>query len=357
MRYAVIMAGGSGRRLWPMSRQNRPKQLLPLLGGQSLLQIAVERLQGVFANENILIITNNDYADMIAEVMPEIPRENIVGEPAIRDTANAIALGVEVLSARDPNATMALFTADHVIRPQEKFAEAVGLACEVAEDNPDTLVTFGVTPTWPHTGLGYIHCKETLRDKVRKVIDFKEKPDHRTARRYVETGEHFWNSGMFVWTLEAIREALAEHLPDSVAKLAPIGEAIRDGKDYASLLTDIYPTLTPISIDYAVMEKARHVLMCELPCEWLDVGSWPALSEVCDHDDDGNVVIADKALVMDCSHNIIVSDGDHVLAVAGMDDCIIIHSADATLVCNKADAQRLKDLVNAMEDRFGSDYS
>jgi mannose-1-phosphate guanylyltransferase len=357
MRYAVIMAGGAGRRLWPMSRLNRPKQLLPLLGGRNLLQIAVDRLEGLFADENILVITNAEYAPMVAESLPTIPAENIIGEPAIRDTANAIALAVEVLAARDENATMALFTADHVIRPQEKFADAVGLACEVAEANDDALVTFGLRPTWPHTGLGYIHCKDTVRKDVRKVIGFKEKPDHQNARRYVETGEHFWNSGMFVWTINAIRTALAEFLPDSVAKLAPLGDALREGKDCQPLLETIYPTLEPISIDYAVMEKARHVLMCELHAEWLDVGSWPALSEVCDHDDDGNVVIADKAMIMDCAHNIIVSEGNHLLAVVGMDDCIIIHSTDATLVCNKSDAQRLKQLVSVMEAQFGKQFS
>jgi mannose-1-phosphate guanylyltransferase len=357
MRYAVIMAGGAGRRLWPVSRLNRPKQLLPLLGGQNLLQIAVERLQGVFENTNILVITNDEYADMVADALPDIPRENIIGEPDMRDTANAIALGVEVLSARNPNATMAVFTADHVIRPQERFAEAVGLACEVAESNPDTLVTFGIQPTWPHTGLGYIHCKDTVSTGVRTVVGFQEKPDHQIARRFVETGEHFWNSGMFVWTLESIRNAMETFLPDTMTKLAPIGQAIRDGKDYHSLLADIYGTLDPISIDYAIMEKASNVLMCELPCEWLDVGSWPSLSDVCDADEDGNVTIGEKVLIMDSSHNVIVSDDDHLLAVAGMDDCIIIHAKDATLVCNKSDAQRLKELIGVMEDRFGADYS
>ena len=166
MRYAVIMAGGAGRRLWPLSRMNRPKQLLPLLEGRSLLQIAIERLDGMFATENILVITNAEYADMVAEAVPGLPPENIIPEPDMRDTANAIALGVELLAARDASATMAMFTADHVIRPQEKFVETIGLACEVAEQNPDALVTFGIRPTWPHTGLGYIHCGEILRPDV-----------------------------------------------------------------------------------------------------------------------------------------------------------------------------------------------
>jgi len=357
MRYAVIMAGGAGRRLWPMSRLNRPKQLLPLLGGRNLLQIAIDRLNGLFDAENILVITNQEYVAMIAQSLPELPPENIIGEPDIRDTANAIALAVEILAARSEDATMALFTADHVIRPQETFVDAVGLACEVAEQNPDSLVTFGLQPTWPHTGLGYIHCRDVFREGVLKVIGFKEKPDHQIARQYVESGEHYWNSGMFVWTIGAIRKALNEFLPDSLQKLQPVRQALAEGKDYVPILKDIYPTLEPISIDYAVMEKARSVLMVELKCQWLDVGNWMALAEVADLDEDGNVVIADNAMIMDCNRNVIVTEGDHMLAAVGMDDCIIVHSEDATLVCTKADSQRLKHLISIMEDRFGKKFS
>jgi len=351
------MAGGAGRRLWPMSRLDRPKQLLPLLAGKNLLQMAVDRLDGLFETDNILVITNKEYAPLVAESLPQLPPGNIIGEPEIRDTANAIALGVELLAARDENATMTLFTADHVIRPQEKFADAVGLACEVAEQHPQSLVTFGLRPTWPHMGLGYIHCREVVRPGVLKVVGFKEKPEHKIARQYVESGEHYWNSGMFVWTLGAIRNALLEFLPDSMAKLAPVGQAAAAGEDYVPLLEEIYPTLTPISIDYAVMERASSVLMVELKCEWLDVGNWTALSQVADPDEDGNVVIADNAMVMDCNRNVIVTEGDHMLAVVGMDDCIIVHSNDATLVCTKADSQRLKQLIGVMEERFGKRYS
>ena len=357
MRYAVIMAGGAGRRLWPLSRMNRPKQLLPLLEGHSLLQIAIERLDGMFATENILVITNAEYADMVAEAVPGLPPENIIPEPDMRDTANAIALGVELLAARDASATMAMFTADHVIRPQEKFVETIGLACEVAEQNPDALVTFGIRPTWPHTGLGYIHCGEILRPDVYQVRGFKEKPDHPTARQYIETGQYFWNSGMFVWTLGAIRKALEQHLPDTMAKLAPIRQAAADGKDTIADLKRIYPTLHPISIDYAVMENADNVIMVELKCEWLDVGHWPALSDVCEQDAAGNVLIASDAVVKDSNRNVIVCDDDHLLAVVGMDDCIIIHSKDATLVCNKSDSQRLKKLLQEIESRYGAKFS
>jgi mannose-1-phosphate guanylyltransferase len=356
MRYAVIMAGGAGKRLWPLSRTKRPKQLLPLLRGKSLLELAVERLDGLFENENIWVITNAEYADRIADALPDIPRENIVGEPEGRDTANAIALAAEILAAKDEQGTMAVFTADHVIRPAERFAEAVRLALQAAEEHPDALLTFGIRPTWPHTGLGYIQCEPTLTDGVHDVLGFQEKPDHATARRYVESGKYYWNSGMFIWKLSAIRAALEEFLPDSKEKLAPVGRAVSERRDPGPLLVKTYPTLEKISIDYAVMEKARTVLMVELNCEWLDIGSWPALESVTELDEAGNVVVAENAVILDGSHNIVISEDDHLLAVLGMDDCIFVHSADATLVCDKSDSQRLKELVKQIEERYGQKY-
>ncbi len=356
MRYAVIMAGGAGKRLWPMSRMERPKQLLPLIGGKNLLEMAVERLTGVFENENILVVTNAEYAGQVAEALPQLPAENIIGEPEGRDTANAIVLGAELLAGRDEDATMAVFTADHVIRPVECFAKAVRQACNAAEEFTDTLITFGICPTWPHTGLGYIHCLKTPVNGVFHVEGFKEKPDHPTARRYVESGQYYWNSGMFVWKISAIRKALAEFLPDSLEKLAPISQAVRDGKDYTDILAEVYPTLEKISIDYAVMEKAHKVLMVDMTCEWLDIGSWPALEGVCELDEAGNVVVAENTALLDSFRNIVVTEDDHLLAVLGMDDCIIVHSGDATLVCNKSDSQRLKELVELIQQKYGDKY-
>jgi len=345
------MAGGSGTRLWPLSRTSRPKQLLPLIDGKTLLAIAVERLSGMFAPENIYIITNAEYAADVAQALPDLPPENVVGEPLGRDTANAIALGAEILAAKDPEATMAVFTADHVIRPQEDFDRCLLAACQAAESTPDALVTFGIRPTWPHTGLGYVHCSDET-DGVHTVVAFKEKPDHQDARRYAESGTHFWNSGMFVWTVAAIRSALQEFLPASVDALAPIGQAVRDGADYTDALAEVYPQLEKISIDYAVMERAAKVLMVELTCEWLDVGSWPALADVLTGDEAGNVTVADNAVVLDSACNVIVTEDDHMLAVLGMDDCVIVHSPDATLVCKKSDSQRLKELVALLEQRY-----
>ncbi|HOF17563.1 MAG TPA: sugar phosphate nucleotidyltransferase [Phycisphaerae bacterium] len=356
MRYAVILAGGAGQRLWPLSRETRPKQLLRLVSGKSLLEMAVERLEGLFDMEHILVVTNAEYADQVAAALPAMPRENLIGEPEGRDTANAIALAAELLAARSPDATMAVFTADHVIRPKECFQQCVQAAIDAAEANTDALLTFGIRPTWPHSGLGYIHFGQKLSDGVHRVLGFKEKPDHTTARRYVESGDYYWNSGMFIWKLGAIRAALNEFLPDSMRKLAPVGQAVADGQDLRALLADVYPQLQKISIDYAVMEKARKVLVVELKCEWLDVGSWPALEDVLEADEADNVVAAGNTALLDSFRNIVVSADDHLLAVLGIDDCIVVHSPDATLVCNKSDSQRIKELVGFLERKFGKKF-
>ncbi|HAU38625.1 MAG TPA: mannose-1-phosphate guanylyltransferase [Phycisphaerales bacterium] len=356
MRYAVILAGGAGQRLWPLSRETRPKQLLRLVSGKSLLEMAVERLEGLFDMEHILVVTNAEYADQVAAALPALPRENLIGEPMGRDTSNAIALAVELLAARSPDATMAVFTADHVIRPKDVFQQCVRAAIDAAEANDDALLTFGIRPTWPHSGLGYIHFGQKLSDGVHRVLGFKEKPDHTTARRYVESGDYYWNSGMFIWKLGAIRAAMNEFLPDSMRKLAPVGQAVAAGQDLRALLADIYPQLQKISIDYAVMEKAHKVLVVELKCEWLDVGSWPALEDVLEADEADNVVVAENVALLDSFRNIVVSENGHLLAVLGIDDCIVVHSGDATLVCNKSDSQRIKELVGYLERKFGKKF-
>jgi len=357
MRYAVIMAGGVGQRLWPLSRKNRPKQLLSLLNGKSLLDVAVERLSGIFDNENIYIITNAEYVSDIAAALPQLPPANIVGEPEGRDTANAVALGAAILAGKDPNGTMAVFTADHVIRPVDQFAQCVESACQAAESEDDVLVTFGIKPTGPHTGLGYVHCAKASEGEVFDVVGFVEKPDHPTARRYVEDGNYYWNSGMFVWTIPSIQNALGEFLPDSRDKLTAITQAVAEGSSFTALMGEIYPQLQKISIDYAVMEKAQKVRMVPLSCEWLDIGSWPAIETIAEPDDLGNAVVASTTIMLDSCRNVIVSEDDHLLAVIGMDDCVIVHSPDATLICKKSDSQRLKEMLSMIENKSPGRYS
>ena len=352
------MAGGVGQRLWPLSRKRRPKQLLSLVDGKSLLDVAVERLSGIFDDENIYIVTNAEYVNDIAAALPQLPAANIIGEPEGRNTANAVALGAAILAGKDEDGTMAVFTADHVIRPVDQFAQSVESACRTAEAEDDVLVTFGIRPTSPHTGLGYVHCSSQASESgIFDVVGFVEKPDHSTARRYVEDGNYYWNSGMFVWTIPTIQDALGEFLPDSRDKLTAITRAVAEGSDFTDIMGEIYPHLQKISIDYAVMEKAHKVRMVPLSCEWLDIGAWPAVETIAEGDDLGNAVVASTTVLLDSCRNVIVSEDDHLLAVIGMDDCVIVHSPDATLICKKSDSQRLKELLSMIENKSPGRYS
>lgn len=361
------MAGGAGTRLWPLSRRDRPKQLLPLLHGRSLLQLSFDRLRSILPAERIYVCTGQDYAASVHENLPELPRENLLGEPEGRDTANAVGFAAAVIHKKDPDAIVAVVTADHVIEPVAKFSQSLEQAFEVVDQQPTALVTFGIVPTDGHTGLGYIHRGEALevttpRTGSYRVLSFKEKPDKATADRYVESGRYYWNSGMFVWRCDTVLSELALHLPDSYRGLMKIAEAWGTPQQDA-VLRDVYPKLPRISIDYAVMEPVSQgkgkaqVVTVEMPVQWLDVGSWPALADTLRVDEHDNALDCDVCLLVDADNNIIISrDPNHLVATVGLSDMIIVHTPDVTMVCPKRDAQRVKDLVNKAKEMFGDRY-
>jgi mannose-1-phosphate guanylyltransferase len=356
-RYAVIMAGGSGTRLWPMSRATRPKQLLPLCpDGRSLLRESVRRLSGLFAYEDIFIIAAKHHLKPIAEDLKELPKENLIGEPVGRDTANAVGLSAAILAARDPEATMGIFTADHLIEPIETFEAAMGLAYEMAEKHPEYLCTFGIKPTSPHTGLGYVHRGQAMEGSsagTYKVQGFKEKPDLATAQQYLASGEYYWNSGMFVWKVSTILDQLKQHLPQNTGLLIELGKSYGQA-GWDTKAAEIYPQLQKISIDFAVMEKAPKVMVVELACRWADVGSWPELEKVTGLDESGNAILSNLVGMMESKNNVIVSsEADHLVTLIGVEDMIVVHTPDATLVCSKSQAQKIKDMVAMVESQFG----
>jgi mannose-1-phosphate guanylyltransferase len=349
------MAGGSGTRLWPLSRRKKPKQLLHIFEGKSLLRRSVERLLGLLEPKHIYIISGKDHLPPIAEELPELPKENLIGEPCPRDTANAVGLAAHLLARKDPEGTMGIFTADHLITPTDVFQDTVSKGFEAAERYSEALITFGIKPTMPHTGYGYIHRCHRLDKGVYEVRQFKEKPNLETAKLYYKSGDYYWNSGMFAWKLSAIIAQLAKHQPEMNEGLQQVADDFYD-ESKAPATYQRFADQQKISIDFAIMEKAERVLTVEMPCNWLDVGSWTSLADIFESDKSGNTCAAPNVQVLDANGNIIVSESDHLIAAIGVRDLIVIHSDDATLICRKDDAQRIKDMVEQVKSATGEKY-
>jgi mannose-1-phosphate guanylyltransferase len=369
VRHAVIMAGGSGTRLWPLSRAGRPKQLLDIVansvatadgGAHSLLAEAWDRLAAVLPAEAVWVCTAARYADQVRAALPQLRADRLVLEPVARDTANAVGLAAALVADVDPDAELAVVSADHVIRPVERFAAALGTAFDALAARPRALVTLGIRPTAPATGFGYVQRgTPTGVPGVAEAASFREKPDLATAQAYLASGEYLWNSGMFVWRARTVLDALADHLPETAAGLARI-VAAPAGPERDAVLGEVFPTLPRISVDYAVLEPAAtepgRVLVADLDVDWLDVGSWPALAGTL-ADVDGDAVRG-LSVVVDGGGNVVFSDDpDHLVALAGVRDSIVVHTADVTMVCPVADAERVKQLLAEVEARYGSRFS
>lgn len=360
MRYALIVAGGSGTRLWPMSRSELPKQLIPFIDGRSLLQIAFERLQGLVPPGQRYVCAGQPHSKQILQGLPGFSPACFLGEPIGRDTLNAVGLSAAVIARRDPEAVIAVFTADHLIEPVDQFRRIVGTAFELAEREPRNLVTFGITPTTAATGYGYLQLGDSIGGSARRVAQFKEKPDLATAQSYLEAGpEHYlWNSGMFVWRASTLMDCIRRYEPSNYEGLTRIAAAW-DTPERETVLNEVFPQLKKISVDFAVMEPASRdtevqVVAVPMPLSWLDVGSWPSFAETCPKDDAGNAV-ASRSLLLESRGTLAASsDPEHLIAAIGCEDLIIIHTPEATLVCRKDCAESIKELHRQVGIKFGT---
>lgn len=358
MDFAVIMAGGSGQRLWPLSRQSRPKQILRLLNGRTLLRDCFERLTQIFDLRNILVLTNAEYAAQVCENLSELPEENVIAEPCVRDTAGAIGLAAAILTKADAEAVMTVVTADHILEPAEPFLEALKTAIRFANEHPSSLLTFGIRPTFPATQYGYIQIQtdNTPQQQVFPVKEFHEKPDLQTAERYLAEGGYFWNSGMFVWKAKTIFNHLKTFLPESVQPLEKIRSAW-GGPEQRASLEEWFGRLPKISIDYAVLEKAPDRYGIPLPCRWLDMGSFAALADIISSDSNHNTVIAGQHCLLDCHHTIVATEvPEHLITMIGLENMIVAHSPDATLICPLSQAHRLKELLAHLQKEGKQKY-
>lgn len=354
MLYATIMAGGAGTRFWPASRKTTPKQLLKLVGDQSMLQSTVSRLSGLCEPNQVLVVTNKILVDPISEQLPDVPRELIIGEPAKRDTAPCVGLAAAWVAAKDPDATMVVMPADHVIQPDEVFQDAIRHAVAMVDDDPTRIVTFGIKPTYPAEVFGYI---ERSGDPVTVeggkeiptfgVSRFREKPDAATAAEFLKAGTFYWNSGIFIWKAKTILDALAKFEPEMSSHIQKIGESIGTPA-YADTLEKEFTAINGTSIDYAVMERYDNVLVVEAPYEWDDLGNWTALPRLKGVDDAGNTIDG-KHLGIDTENTIVRSQDGHLIVTLGMKDCIVVHTPDATLVADKNNESAVRKIVKELE--------
>ena len=351
MLHAVIMAGGSGTRFWPASRKLLPKQLLTLYGDRTMIQSTVDRLGDLVTTDRQLILTNKILTAAVREQLPELPAENVIGEPCKRDTAPCVGLAAAIVNHKDPEGTMVVMPSDHVIVDPERFRAAIVAGEKLIQEDPTRIVTFGIKPAYPAESFGYIEAADQIAgaDAAFKVAQFREKPDRLTAEKYVASGNFYWNSGIFLWRASTILEALAKFEPEMHARIAAIGASV--GSDsFEQTLEAEFNAIVGKSIDYAVMERYDNVVVIEAPFPWDDVGSWQALSRLHQPDDQGNTVVGSH-IGIDTQGSIIHGSPNHTIVTIDIKDLIVVQTPDATLVAPKHAEERVREAVKALEAR------
>ena len=357
MIHAVIMAGGTGTRFWPASRQSFPKQLLKLAGERSMIQATVSRLGDLVPEDRVLVVTNSKLVRNIQDQLPNVPGSSIIGEPCKRDTAPCVGLAAMWVLRNDPDASMVVMPSDHVIATDEQFQSSIRHAVELVRANSARLVTFGIRPTYPAESFGYIERGAPLANEAGgsgapatfAVTRFHEKPKQAVAQQYLEAGHFLWNSGIFVWQAATIVELLKQFEPDMTEHLEEIIRTV-DTPEFPKAFDQHFHAIQGRSIDYAVMERATEVAVIEAPFSWDDVGSWQAISRLHAPDTNGNTVDG-KFLGLDTKGSIIRGSEDHLIVTLGIEDCIVVHTPDATLVARKDQEESIRKVVQQLGDQ------
>jgi mannose-1-phosphate guanylyltransferase len=354
MVYAVIMAGGSGTRFWPASRQLSPKQLLNITGQQTLLEAAIARLDKLVSCADTLIVTNHSLVDAVRELLPNLPSTAILGEPVKRDTTACIALAASLLMKRDPKATMLVMPADHLIEPIEKFQHAVKQAVKLVDADPSRLVTFGIKPTYAAESFGYIRQGNSIstvdnpnNGSAFEVQEFCEKPDQITAQHYLDHGEYYWNSGIFVWRTATILKAIKKNDPTLMEHINAICNAY-ESPGFSEIFQREFSAIKGKSIDYTVLETHDNVVVIPTTFQWNDVGSWQSIQSLFPVDENNNTIIA-KHVSVESTNNILWTSEEHLVATVGIHNCIIVHTPNATLIAKKDDEESVREVVAILQ--------
>lgn len=354
-RYCVIMCGGIGSRFWPYSRADKPKQFLDLFGtGRSLLQMCYDRMLSLVRPENIFVVTNRNYVDMVSEQLPDITADRMLLEPTRRNTAPCIAWAAWHIAAMDPKASMIVAPSDHLITRETVFDECVMRGFDFVERH-DALLTLGINPTRPETGYGYIQIGREIEPKLLEVKTFTEKPSKDLAQVFIDTGEFFWNAGIFLWQAEVIKKAIRRYAPD-MACVFDRGAEVFNTPDEEAYITANFPACPSISIDFAVLEKADNVYVECANFGWSDLGTWGSLYENSDYDAARNVTVASEVMTYNSSGNIFMAPAGKLVVAAGIHDCIVADAGDVLLICPRSDEQQIKvmltDVKLCHKDRY-----
>lgn len=357
--YCVIMAGGIGSRFWPMSRTNFPKQFHDILGvGRTLIQMTYDRFLPVCPKENIIVVTNDRYKDLVLEQLPDLKPEQVLCEPFMRNTAPCVAYAAFWIADREPDANIIVAPSDHLILKEEEFRNIMGISIRQAKESSN-LVTIGIKPTRPDTGYGYIQwadVKSAFDEKVKRVKTFTEKPDLELAKDFIASGDFYWNSGIFIWTLNAILNAFETYLPEMYRSFAE-GQGLYSTIEEKEFIRRIYPACDNISIDYGIMEKAKNVNVILGDFGWSDLGTWGSLHSHLAHDHHHNGIVGQNVVLYNCADNVVNIPNDKLAVLHGLNGYIVVDTEDILLVCKKDEEQKIKQFVNDIRIQKGDSWT